>query len=167
MDIEPIKIEQGIDFTLPSQISGQGTIDDSTLAILQMMQLATISSNGQNELVFDASLQILEQLEKIDWVEFGCEDHPYGAPFHLKVDLKGLSDVVGGGTFKLYLEFPEGYYLRDENGVDLPAATHNIFSKEIALDAKQKTLDIIIYLHRIDYSDHTFTGGKLEINDHI
>ncbi len=167
MKIEPVKIEQGIDFTLPSQISGQGTIDDSALAILQMMQLATISSNGQNELVFDATIEILEQLEKVDWVEFGCEDHPYGTPFNLKIDLKGLSDVVGGGTFKLYLEFPEGYYLRDENGVDLPAATHNIFSKEIALDAKQKTLDIIIYLHRIDYSNHSFTGGKLEINDHI
>ena len=167
MDIEPIKIEQGIDFSLPSQISGQGAIDANTLALLQMMQLATISSSGQNEFVFDATIEILEQLEKIDWVEFGCDEHPYGAPFNLKVDLKGLSDIVGGGSFKLNIEFPKGYYLRDENGKDLPSATHNIFSKDITLDAKQKTMDLVIFLHKIDYSDHSFINGKLEINDHI
>ena len=167
MQINPIVIEQGINFSLPSQISGQGTIDDQMLTILKMTGFSTLSSNGDSELIFDATLNIIEQLEKIDWVEFGCEEHPYGAPFHLNVNLRGLSDIVGGGKFKIYIEFPDGYYLRDENGTDLPEATHNIFSKDITLSAKQKSLDIIVFLNKIDYSQHTFNNGVLEINDHV
>ncbi|MBQ5647662.1 MAG: hypothetical protein IIV16_00895 [Alistipes sp.] len=167
MVINPINIKQDVDFSLPSQLSGQGTIDNQTLSLLEAMQLSTITSKGENEVVFQAKLHILEQLDKVDWVEFGCEDHPYGAPFNLKIDLKGMSDVIGGGTLKLNVNFPEGYYLRDENGTDFPVATHNILSKEITLAAKQKEVDVLVYLHKIDYSDHTFTNGVLDIDDHI
>lgn len=168
MIINPINITQDVDFSLPSQLSGQGTIDNQTLSLLEMMQLSTITANGENEVVFQARLQILEQLDKVDWVEFGSEDHPYGAPFNLKIDLKGISDVIGGGTLKLNINFPEGYYLRDENGTDFPVATHNMLSKEITLAAKQKEeYSILVYLHKIDYSDHTFTNGVLDIDDHI
>lgn len=167
MKITPIRIEQPIEFSLPSQLSGQGNIDERTLGVLEALQLATISTKGENEVIFDATLEILDQLEKVDWVEFGCEDHPYGAPFNLKVDLKGLNDIVAGGKLKLDIAFPDGYYLRDENGADFPVATHNILSKEMTLAAKQKEVDILVYLHKIDYSHHTFVDGKLEINDHI
>ena len=167
MKIEAVKINTPIKFPLPNQISGLGTIDDRTLTLLEMMQMATISTSGTSELVFDAELEILEQLQKVDWVEFGCEEHPYGAPFDLKFDMKGLSGVVGGGTLTLNVRFPDGYYLRDENGVDMPTETHNIFSKEITISAKQKEVLAKVYLHKIDYSDHTFTGGKLKIDDHI
>ncbi len=167
MVIAPINIKQELNFSLPSQISGQGTIDDQALAMLEAMQLNTINTTGEDEVVFQAKLQILEQLEKVDWVEFGCKDHPYGAPFNLKIDLNGISDVIGGGTLKLNINFPEGYYLRDENGADFPVATHNIFSKEITLAAKQEEVDVLVYLHKIDYSDHTFTNGVLDIDDHI
>ena len=165
--INPIDFKQEVDFSLPNEISGQGTIDDLTLSILEASQLNTITTKGEDEVVFQAKLQILEQLEKVDWVEFGCKDHPYGAPFDLKIDLKGLSDVIGGGTLKLNINFPEGYYLRDENGVDLPDATHNIISKEITLAPKQSEIDVLVYLHKIDYSDHTFVNGLLDIDDHI
>ncbi|MBR2326009.1 MAG: hypothetical protein IKA49_01450 [Alistipes sp.] len=167
MQINPIKMTQDISFELPSQISGQGTIDQSKLALLDAMNLSTISSHGESEAVFDASIEILEQLEKVDWVEFGCEDHPFGAPFYLDIDLKGINDVVASGTLKLNVNFPEGYYLRDENGVDFPAATHNILAKEITLAEKQKEVNLVVYLHKIDYSDHTFVNGKLKIDDHI
>lgn len=167
MIVKPINVSQEVDFELPSQLSGQGTIDDFTLSVLEASQLNTITSKGEDEIVFQAKLQILEQLEKVDWVEFGCKDHPYGAPFNLKIDLKGISDVVGGGTLKLNINFPEGYYLRDENGTDFPVDTHYIFSKEITIAPKQKEIDVLVYLHKIDYSDHSFVNGLLDIDDHI
>ena len=167
MQIDPICITKSIDFAFPSQLSGQGTIDDQMLAILKMAGYSTLSKSGSESAVFDASLEIIEQLEKVDWVEFGCEDHPYGAPFNLKVDLKGLSDIVAGGSLKITVAFPEGYYLRDENGKDYPAATHNILAKEIAIAPKQKVAEVLIHLHKIDYSKHTFTSGKLDIHDEI
>ena len=167
MQIDPINISKPIEFQMPSQLSGQGVINDQTLAVLKMLGLTTLSKSGSESAVFDATLEILEQLERVDWVEFGCEDHPYGAPFNLKVDLKGLNDIVAGGSLKVNLTFPEGYYLRDENGADFPAATHNILSKELTIAPKQKEADILIYLHKIDYSNKSFTSGKLEINDSI
>ena len=167
VDIEAIKVSQPIEFALPSQISGQGVIDDKTLSLLNMLQLSTISTSGENEMVFDASLEILEQLKQVNWVEFGCEDHPYGAPFSLRFDLNGMKGIVSGGNFKFNITFPEGYYIRDEYGNDLPVATHNIFSKEVNLAVGQRYIDVLLYLNKIDYSDHQFTNGKLEINDHI
>lgn len=168
MKIKPIKISQDIEFPLPDMLSGNGIIDDNILAILKMSDLATLSTKSENnEVAFNATLEILEQLEKVDWVEFGCENHPFGAPFQINIDLGGLNDIVGGGSVKLNVEFPEGYYLRNEDGSDLPEATHNIFSKEITIAPKQKAIDMVVYLHKIDYSDHAFTDGKLEIDDHI
>ena len=167
MQIDPINITKPIDFTMPSQLSGQGVINDQTLAVLNMLGLSTLSKSGNESVVFDATLEILEQLEKVDWVEFGCEDHPYGAPFSLKVDLKGLNDIVAGGSLKVNVTFPDGYYLRDENGADFPAATHNVLDKNISIAPKQKEAEILVYLHKIDYSDKSFTNGKLEINDQI
>ena len=167
VDIEPVNVVSKIDFAIPSQLDEQGVINSQTLAILKAMELATLSKSDEDNLTFDATLEILEQLEKVDWVEFGCEDHPYGAPFELNVDLKGLNDVVAGGTLKLNITFPEGYYLRDENGNDFPVATHNILSKELTIAPKQKDIEVLVYLHKIDYSDHNFTSGKLEIHDQI
>lgn len=167
MRITPIKINQPVEFSLPSQLSGQGVIDDHTLTLLNTLGLSTVSASDENEVVFDATLEILEQLEKVDWVEFGCKDHPYGAPFNLNIDFNGLVDVVAGGNLKLKVNFPEGYYLRDENGEDFPVATHNILQKDITLTAKQKGVSILLYLHKIDYSDHLFVDGKLKVDDHI
>ena len=167
MQIDPINIAKPIEFAIPSQLSGLGTIDNQTLTILNTLGLATLSKSGEESAVFEATIEILKELEKVDWVEFGCEDHPYGAPFNLKVDLKGLNDIVAGGKLKLDLTFPEGYYLRDENGADFPMATHNILSKEITIAPKQKEMSVLVYLHKIDYSQQTFTNGKLDIQDKI
>ncbi len=167
MQIDPIDIAKPIDFAIPSQLSGQGTIDNQTLTILNTLGLATLSKSGEESAVFEATIEILKELEKVDWVEFGCEDHPYGAPFNLKVDLKGLNDIVAGGKLKLDIAFPDGYYLRDENGADFPVATHNILSKEFIIAPKQKEMSVLVYLHKIDYSQQTFTNGKLDIQDKI
>ena len=160
--VQPISVSQGIDIELPSIISGQGTLPSYLVS-----GLAPITSSYENEVVFDASLSILEQLKKVDWVEFGCDKHPYGAPFEISIDLNGLQDINGGGSLKLRVEFPQGYYLRNENGEDLPSATHNILERDITISEKQRSIKLLVYLHRIDYSDHEFVNGKLEIDDHI
>ena len=165
MTIEPIKMEQTLELSLP--IKGQGAISEQILQILKMQNLDIIKNNFESEITFNAEIEILEQLKKVDWVEFGCDQHPYGAPFEIKVDLQGLQDVVGGGSIKLNIEFPDGYYLRDENGKDFPQATHNILSREVALQAKQKKVEFVVYLNRIDYSNHEAKNGKLEIDDRI
>lgn len=172
MNIKALSVVQNIAFSLPSQISGEGAIDKRTLSFLQMSNMASIKSNSDNdngahEVVFDAKISILEQLNKVDWVEFGCDIHPYGTPFTINVDLNGMHDINGGGELKLNVEFPEGYYLRDENGNDFPQATHNLFSQTYTIQPKQKIISVLLYLHRIDYSDHTFEQGELKIDDHI
>ena len=163
--VDPIKMSEAIALQLP--ISGQGAISESMLSLLKMQGLDVIKNEYNDEIVFNADIELLEQLNKIDWVEFGCDKHPYGAPFEVKVDLQGLQDVVGGGSVKLNVEFPSGYYLRDEQGKDFPEATHNIVSREVVLQPKQKQVAFVVYLNRIDYSNHTAVNGKLEIDDHI
>ena len=163
--INPIKMAQELDIQLP--ISGQGAISEQALTILKMQGLDMIKSEYSSETVFNAEIEILEQLKKIDWVQFGCDIHPYGAPFEVKIDLQGLQDIVGGGSLKVKIEFPEGYYLRDEQGKDFPVATHNILSREVTLQPKQKKVEFLVYLNRIDYSDHSFSDGLLKIEDHI
>ena len=163
--IQPIKMAEELDLQLP--ISGQGAISEQMLALLKMQGLDVIKNEYASETIFNAEIEILEQLKKIDWVQFGCSDHPYGAPFEIKIDLQGLQDIVGGGTLKVNIEFPQGYYLRDEQGKDFPTATHNILSREVTLQPKQKKVEFVVYLNRIDYSDHNFDDGKLKIDDHI
>ncbi len=165
MKIEPIKMTEELNFNLP--ISGQGLIDEMKLAILKSQGYDVIKNNYSSEVVFDAEIELLKQLNKVDYVEFGCDKHPYGAPFEIKVDLNGLQDVVSGGVIKLNIEFPQGYYLRDEDGKDFPNATHNILAREVVLQPKQRKVEFLIYLHRIDYSDHNAVDGKLAIEDHI
>lgn len=168
MRVQPMRLAQPIDIKLPNvPIPGvtfgqQGAIPENIVSYLP-----AITSSASDEFVFDAELSILEQLKKVDWVEFGCKDHPFGAPFEIVVNLNGLNDVIGGGSINLKVEFPQGYYLRDENGNDYPVATHNIFERNVTLNPKQKSVNFLVYLHRIDYSDHTFTDGVLKIDDHI
>lgn len=168
MKVQPMRLAQPIDIKLPNvPIPGvtfgqQGAIPENIVSYLP-----AITSSASDEFVFDAELSILEQLKKVDWVEFGCKDHPFGAPFEIVVNLNGLNDVIGGGSINLKVEFPQGYYLRDENGNDYPVATHNIFERNVTLNPKQKSVNFLVYLHRIDYSDHTFTDGVLKIYDHI
>lgn len=168
MKVQPMRLAQPIDIKLPNvPIPGvtfgqQGAIPENIVSYLP-----AITSSASDEFVFDAELSILEQLKKVDWVEFGCKDHPFGAPFEIVVNLNGLNDVIGGGSINLKVEFPQGYYLRDENGNDYPVATHNIFERNVTLNPKQKSVNFLVYLHRIDYSDHTFTDGVLKIDDHI
>lgn len=165
MEIEPIKMTEELNFNLP--ISGIGSIDELKLALLKANGYDVIKNSYSSEIVFDAEITLLKELNKVDYVEFGCDKHPYGAPFEIKVDLNGLQGVVGGGIAKINIEFPEGYYLRDESGADFPKATHNILAREVVLQPKQKRVEFLVYLHRIDYSDHNAVDGKLNINDHI
>lgn len=171
IQITPINLPLDVDFPFPSILPQQGNIDDAKLATLKSMDLSSISAKGEEEIVFNATLEILEQLEKVDWVEFGCDIHPYGAPFNINIDLRGMRGIVGAGTIDVKVEFPEGYYLLDENGKDeiesQDLAAHNIFSKKINLSANPNAMSILVFLNKIDYSNHTFTAGVLEINDHI
>ena len=167
MKVIPIRLEKDLPFNLPSSLSGQGVIDDRALALLQMVKADEISAIGSSESAFRAEITILKQLKQIDWVEFGCDEHPFGTPFYINIDLLGLSDVNGGGELDLKVEFPNGYYLRDEQGNDFPVATHNIYSNKIVIAPKQQSVSLLVYLHKIDYSDEIFNEGLLEINDNI
>ena len=160
--VRPISVEKDIAVSLPSNLSGQGNLPDYAASMLPSLQLTSTE-----EIVFEAKIAILKELKQIDFVEFGCDEHPFGAPFEVTVDLNGLKDINGGGTAKFNLEFPKGYYLRDEQGNDFPETTHNIFTKEIAIGKQQKSVTLICYLNKIDYSDHTFVDGNLNIEDHI
>lgn len=162
MNVKPINVEQEISVNLPSSISGQGTLPD-----LIASQLPHLAASTTEEIVFEAKISLLEELKKIDFVEFGCEEHPLGAPFEIVVDLNGLHNINGGGSVNFNMEFPKGYYLRDELGNDLPTATHNILTKEIAIAKNQDKATLLFYLHKIDYSDHTFVDGYLHTEDHI
>ena len=163
MTINPIQISKELNITLPVA----GSVTQGTLSEFIASQLPVVECSDSDETVFDAEISLLEQVEKIDFVQFGCERHPYGAPFEINVNLNGLQDVNGGGKLNLRVEFPEGYYLRDEYGNDHPTKTHNIFSKEVVLEAKQKKLEFLVYLDRIDFGHYSFTDGLLKIDDHI
>lgn len=159
--VAPINVVQTIDLNLPAVLEGQSSLPEF------LVPSTPFTHSQGDEVVFNASLSILEQLKKVDWVEFGCSEHPHGAPFEIVVDLNGLQDINGGGTLNLKVEFPRGYYLRDENGIDFPTATHNILDKSISFGAKEKSVTIVVYLNRIDYSEYEFVDGKLLIEDHI
>ncbi len=165
VSVQPIKLAEELNLQLP--ISGQGTLSEQVLAVLKAQGLDVVQSSYASETYMKAEISLLEQLKKIEWVEFGCDKHPYGAPFAIEIDLQGMQDIVGGGTLKVNIEFPKGYHLRDEQGKDYPTATQNILSREIALQPKQKRVQILTHLYRIDFSDDEFEDGKLKINDQI
>lgn len=167
MKIVPIKGEQGIDIAFPSILPKQGVIDDRMLQTLSFANATAISATDSWSTTFQAEITLLKELKQVDWVEFGSAEHPNGSPFELVVDLQGLKDINGGGTLDVEVIFPKGYYLRDENGVDFPQATHNIYTKSLQIAPKQKQIIILMYLNKIDYSDEIFTEGLLEINDTI
>ena len=167
MKIVPIKGEQGIDIAFPSILPKQGVIDDRMLQTLSFANATAISATDSWSTTFQAEITLLKELKQVDWVEFGSAEHPNGSPFQLVVDLQGLKEINGGGTLDVEVIFPKGYYLRDENGVDFPQATHNIYTKSLQIAPKQKQIIILMYLNKIDYSDEIFTEGLLEINDTI
>ena len=167
MKIVPIKGEQGIDIAFPSILPKQGVIDDRMLQTLSLANATAISATDSWSTTFQAEITLLKELKQVDWVEFGSAEHPNGSPFELVVDLQGLKEINGGGTLDVEVIFPKGYYLRDENGVDFPQATHNIYTKSLQIAPKQKQIIILMYLNKIDYSDEIFTEGLLEINDTI
>lgn len=162
--VRPVTLEQELDITLPDVMVGkeQGSIPETIVPFLPKL-----TSAYSDKTIFNASISILEELKKIDFVEFGCEDHPYGAPFYIKIDLMGLQGINGGGTFKLNVEFPKGYYLRNDDGSDFPAATHNILNREFNIEKGQQSIELLVFLHKIDYSDHDFDKGMLIIEDEI
>ena len=165
MEIKPIETHKELSINLPSYLPNQGSINSTILSQLQSMNSATIKSSEEYEVVFDADITILEELKEIKWVEFGCDEHPYGAPFEAKLSLNGLSDINGGGNLKFKIEFPDGYHLNDKDGKEL--STHNIFESNYHVDPKQKEVSFLLYLSKIDYRGEQFTNGKLKINDHI
>ena len=171
MSVEPIVLEQDLGIKLPDLLKSQssGAIDDNILTTLNNLNLATIVAKPDDGLIasFNAEIKILEEIKQIDWVEFGCNEHPFGTPFSITINLHGLSDINGGGEIDLNVKFPEGYYLRDENGNDFPQATHNILNKKVEIAAKQKEISVLVYLHRIYYGDESVKDGVLKINDNI
>lgn len=162
MKVVPINISKNIELNLPNTISGQGILDESVAALLP-----ALTSSSSDEVGFKGEVTILEQLNKVNWVELGCKEHPFGAPLNIMVDLNGIQDINGGGKITLNVEFPDNYHLRDADGNDLGRTVKNIFNKEIVIEKNQRTLEVLLYLYRIDLSDHKFDEGWLRVDDHI
>lgn len=163
MNVDKINISKELGLGLP--ISGVGVLTDEMLAVIP--GLAKVNLSYEDTTHFEAEVTILKEFKKIDFVEFGCDIHPYGAPVEFAVDMNGLTDINGGGELKLNIVLPEGYYLRDERGQDYPQATHNVVSKSITIAPKQRHIKFLAYLHKIDYSDRELSEGVLEIKDDI
>lgn len=158
MKVIPINFVQNVELAIPGIISGQGYLPAQLAA-----QIPQLTSSGADEIAVTGEVTILEQLQKINWVEFGCKDHPIGAPFNISIDLKGIQGINGGGTLVLKLEFPENYIIRDANGNTLPSSSTFTFT----IEKNQRTIDMLVYLHKINFSNHSFDQGYLAVNDHI
>lgn len=166
MSINTINVTQELELAFKYPLpSGTGTITSMHLNQLKSMDAASVITSSNGEAVFDAEISILKELKEIKWVEFGCDKHPYGAPFEAKLNLNGLHDINGGGNLKITIEFPEGYHLKDKNGADLKV--ENIFDKSYTIAEKQQEIEILFYLSKIDYKGDQLTDGKLKIDDHI
>ena len=165
MDVVPIKTEKSIPFKNLPFSSGKGTINSALLAVLQQQNLSSLSTSDQQEIVFDAELNILKQLDEVRWVEFGCDEHPLGAPFEAKLALNGLADINGGGSLKLRIEFPDGYHILNSKGGHF--ADENIYEEVFTISPKQTEVNALVYLQKIDYEGRKFTDGVLKIDDHI
>ncbi len=163
VDVAKIDIQQELSLGLP--IAGSGALTDEMLALNPA--LAKLNFTHKDETHFEAEITVVKEIKYVDFVLFGCDKHPYGAPVEIVFDLNGLTDINGGGTLDLKLNFPDGYYLRDENGVDYPSATHNIISKSITVAERQRTVKVLAYLHKIDYGGRELTNGVLPIKDDI
>ena len=159
--IDPIEIVEQVNINLPSSLSGVGTLPD---ALANM--IPNLTSSYSNTASFKASLQIMKELDKIDFVEFGSDELP-GAEFAVDIELGGIAGINGGGELNVYLKFPEGYYFCDENGTPFPQETHNIFSRNVKINKGDDKISLKLYLQRISYIQHTFVDGKLNIDDTI
>ena len=159
VQVQTIYVEKAVNINLPSQITGTGYLPDYIAGMIPQLTCKDGDSTS-----FEASITIMEELEKIDYVEFGSGTEP-GARFAVELDLAGIAGINGGGRIKIDVEFPEGYYLCDEKGVGLPI--HNILSRDIIINKGDSKIALTVYLQKIDYSKHTFDGGKLNINDTI
>ena len=158
MRVLPIRVSQNIELSIPDALNGQGNLSADVAALLPQL-----TCTGSDEASFKGEVTILEQLKKINWVEFGCEDHPLGAPFNISIDLNGLHGINGGGTLVLNLEFPANYIIRGADGNTLPSNSTFTFT----IEKNQRTIDMLVYLHKIDFSQHTFDEGYLAVDDHI
>lgn len=161
MRVDPIKFSQSLNLGLPGIISGKGTLPE------YLVPNESFTCSNSSEIVFNANLNIMEHLKRVDWVWFGSDEDPYGAPFTISVDMNGLQDINGGGELSLKVEFPQGYYLRHEDGTKFPEETHNILDTTINLNQRDKICNYVVYLDSIYYGDHEFVNGELNIEDHI
>lgn len=160
--VEVAAINMGQELSLGLPMSGVGTLTEAMLPLVPGVNLS-----HADEVSFDADITIVDGIKFIDFVEFGCNIHPFGAPIEIGLDLRGVADINGGGTLDVRVEFPTGYYLRYESGEDLPFESHNIISQRVTLDKKQQKAKVLVYLHKIDYGGKELTQGKLEIRDKI
>jgi len=169
--VEPIQIKQRLELNLPDQIKSLVAMGSYELPNELAGFCPPLTSEHKGESTFSAQISILEQLEKINQIEFGDDQIP-GAPFSININLNGIKEINGGGTINLTLVFPEGYDLvlpeeyEGKEGIKLKE--HNILSlSDYKIGQKQENVQLLLYLHEIDYSHHTFVNGFLSVNNTI
>ena len=170
--VDPISIRQELSLNLPSGLSGKGELTDEMLNYVPSLKNGGIKSSFNGSTGFKAEISILKELEKIDYVEFGDDSTP-GALFSVGVNLNdGIKNINGGGTIKLYMEFPEGYHFLTEDLQPLPTIKRDgkdipVLSHEVNIQKGESMINLVLYLQRIDYSHHSFNDGFLHIDDPI
>lgn len=170
--VQPIQIQQRLELNLPQEVKELIALGNYELPDYIANLCDPLTSSYEGTSTFNAELSILQQLEKIDYVEFGDANTPEGAPFSINITLNGIARINGGGTVNLNLVFPEGYDLvlpkEYEGRNDINLNGHNILTLDnYKIEKQQESIELLLYLHRIDYSHHTFEDGRLSINDTI
>ena len=170
--VQPIQIQQRLELNLPQEVKELIALGNYELPDYIANLCDPLTSSYEGTSTFNAELSILQQLEKIDYVEFGDANTPEGAPFSINITLNGIARINGGGTVNLNLVFPEGYDLvlpkEYEGRNDIKLNGHNILTLDnYKIEKQQESVELLLYLHRIDYSHHTFEDGRLNVNDTI
>ena len=156
----PIEMTQKLDLDLP--VSGSGTLNDNVAAMLPNLTYSYVGKTS-----FRAVIDVPDEVKKLDFILFGDDTHPHGAPFDIMLDLNGIAGLNGGTTLDLDFIFPEGYYLRDSNGRDLDI--HNHLITTVTIEAGKPSAALHLYLHKIDYSNEQYLPGShtIDIHDEI
>ena len=173
LSINPITKNEDLG-SLPNKLKGSlgklgfsgdtGTITPTILNLLGDNASLSDEFSGSTNFSIEVN-DIPEQVSSVNVVEFGNAKNDYGSPFEVKIDLGGMSGIVGGGVLTINVEFPSSYYLCDENGVEFSEGANNKLNKEINLQPGQELVSVIVYLKNIKFENQG--NGGIAINDTI
>lgn len=120
----------------------------------------SVSYSGQA--VFNASFSVPQEIKQIKKVEFGGGE--YGSRVDVSLNLNGLTGINDGGTLDLTISFDKKYELCDAAG----NSTGNTYTVSgYRFGAGTSAIPLTFYLHALDLSAVSVSGGKITLADNI